>query len=363
MKETKNWKILIYSVIGLVAVCVIAVLFNVFKISELPSSFIGAALGAAFTAVITAFLLNGQAGAEEVKERNVKVFEKKSEVVENYINIMWKIWEDQSVTPEEYQQLTSSFYLKVMPYLKETSRDEIGKNLIEIGKCINSDPFNYEAIPKNIFGIVNTLSDELNLGGKIDSRIHANIEKQMYPVLFKKALLDELNAVLAKPRMGETESPLMNGTYEILEDGGLYISFWFKKHGGCRIVIGSLNQYGQNGGVEIWFGLYIEEWADKLNDFRANKNKNHFNRHFIQLKRSDGKEAQLQERLPDDGYENESSSAVITKIQFDVEETLNDYRGTWKSVAKTIAKRAGYYYREIKLEGVSIPDFLKKKLE
>jgi hypothetical protein len=67
----------------------------------------GALLGTVITAVVTVLLLSGQSAAEEVKERNVKVFEKKSEIFQKYIDIVWDIWEDHTVTSEEYLQLTS----------------------------------------------------------------------------------------------------------------------------------------------------------------------------------------------------------------------------------------------------------------
>jgi len=83
-------------------VLIIAVLLNVITLDELPSSFIGAVLGAAITGVITLILLEGQTESQEVKERNVCVFGKRSEIFQKYIRDVWEIWEKQKITSENF---------------------------------------------------------------------------------------------------------------------------------------------------------------------------------------------------------------------------------------------------------------------
>jgi len=70
-------KSLIIAIFCLLSFCIMAVIFKVFSITALPVSFVGAAMGAVITGVVTVVLLDGQSKAEEIKERNVKVFEKK----------------------------------------------------------------------------------------------------------------------------------------------------------------------------------------------------------------------------------------------------------------------------------------------
>jgi uncharacterized membrane protein len=107
MKTIVNLAIAIICLLGF---CVVAVVFKVINLADIPISFIGAALGAVITGVITVVLLHGQSRAEEIKERNVKVFEKKSEIFQKYIDTIWRIWEDHNVSVEEYQYLISDYY-------------------------------------------------------------------------------------------------------------------------------------------------------------------------------------------------------------------------------------------------------------
>ena len=58
-----------------VAFLFILLLSNIFKIVDLPSGVMGALLGSIVTIMITGLLLKGQAVSDELKERNVKVFE------------------------------------------------------------------------------------------------------------------------------------------------------------------------------------------------------------------------------------------------------------------------------------------------
>lgn len=162
-----------------VVFCMVATTSRIFEIGELPFNFVAALLEAVITAVITVVLLSGQSAAEEVKERNVKVFEKKAEIFQNYINIVWNIWEDRSVSKEEYLELTDAYYKTLMIYLKKKSLQEIGRSLSEMGDCITSTEDNYQKLRDSIFRIINTLSEELSLGGAIDIPIYEELEKKM----------------------------------------------------------------------------------------------------------------------------------------------------------------------------------------
>jgi len=130
-----------FAIIAAAAGCVVlffvvAVRFNTILLGDIPSSFIGAAVSAFITGVITLIFLQRQTAAEEDTERNVEVFRKKSKVFQAYIKTVWEIWEDQKVTSEEFQRLTTGYYRDLMIYLDDKklfqTKDEPSKDAAEI---------------------------------------------------------------------------------------------------------------------------------------------------------------------------------------------------------------------------------------
>ena len=91
MKKTLI-KILIFSLLGIIAFCLVTIAFEIFSINDLPISFIGACLGAIISAIITLVLLNGQTEQEEIKECNVRVFEKNQKYFRNILKLYQKYW-------------------------------------------------------------------------------------------------------------------------------------------------------------------------------------------------------------------------------------------------------------------------------
>jgi hypothetical protein len=176
--------------------CTISVIFNVFSIGELPSSFIGAALGALISAVATSFLVKGQSEADELKERNVKVFEKKSEIFQDYINKLWIIWSDHKITSEEYEELVKMYYSGLLMYLShKDSVEKINKSLVEIGDFLDEETFGerYNLLRESIISIINSLSAEIGLGGKIEPGAVNDLDKNIFPSLFKRELIKAFN--------------------------------------------------------------------------------------------------------------------------------------------------------------------------
>jgi len=179
-------KSLIIAIICLIGFCVVAVIFGVFSIVDLPASFVGAALGAVITGVVTVILLDGQAKTQEIKERNVAVFNDKSHIFKKYIAIIWKEWKDHKFDEDEYFELTTIFYQELMLYLNLESQKIIGEALLAIGDCINQDA-NLdkeveEKLRKNIIAIIDVLIGELSLGGKIDPELFKSLDTQMRKV-------------------------------------------------------------------------------------------------------------------------------------------------------------------------------------
>jgi hypothetical protein len=157
--NSKWIRVILIVVLCIVVFCFIATTSQIITIGELPANFIAVFLEAAVTAVITAVLLTGQSAAEEIKERNVKVFEKKSRIFQDYINIIWDIWQDHTVDSEEYLKLTSKYYKELMLYLNKKSLEIIGRELSTIGGLIENEnqDIEKENLQKSLIAIINVL--------------------------------------------------------------------------------------------------------------------------------------------------------------------------------------------------------------
>jgi len=181
MKNYKNIIIIIISVVCILVFFVFAGITEAISVPEIPASFLGAAAGAAITAVVTLLLLQGQTRAEEVKERNVKVFEKKSIIFSKYIDVVWNAWEDFNITDKEYKQLVGDYYKELMLYMSSSSAIKIGEQLKNIGPFAGNDTLSNEEQEKlqtALINIINTLSDEISLGGHIDEKLFIKLGKE-----------------------------------------------------------------------------------------------------------------------------------------------------------------------------------------
>ena len=179
--KSKWIRILCLVLVCFMAFCMIAIITRIYTVSDLQLNFMGVLLGTLITAIVTALLLSGQSAAEEVKERNVKVFEKKSEIFQNYIDIVWDIWEDHAVTSEEYLKLTSMYYKQLMLYLNKKSLEVIGEELSKIGSLIDDDNKSNkeDQLQNSLIKIINVLSDEISLGGHIDLDRFKDLDQKM----------------------------------------------------------------------------------------------------------------------------------------------------------------------------------------
>ena len=79
-----------------ICLCLNAIYQN--ELPKIVEEINNSAIGAIFTAIVTVFLLQGQTASEEDKERNVKVFEKKSELFNNFIEELWKVCKDRNIS-------------------------------------------------------------------------------------------------------------------------------------------------------------------------------------------------------------------------------------------------------------------------
>jgi hypothetical protein len=333
----KRFSTPIFAFLGLIVFCGIAVLFKVFSLEDLPASFIGAALGAIITGVVTAILLKAQSLADEIKERNAKVFEQKSAIFQDYINQIWKVWEDQKISTKEFQKLTANYYSKLMIYLKEPSVKKIRECLTKIGDCIDKEARDdYLLLRINVIGIINTLSEEINLGGKIDVKEVEELDSKMFPVIFQKTLIKEFkNKIMGNSK--QFKKPQLKRAYSNSE----WLFFQYKKYPDCKIVIGP---FGEVGNLKIRLDV-----NRKLHQFDPYRNQNKGWRSWINMTRSDGKVIFLNEKLPQDADlgEIETADVEIEEFGFNDVKTLEKFRGNFRTIAALLAQRAAYYLTAI----------------
>jgi hypothetical protein len=334
----KGNRTFIIAALCLVVFCAIAVVFKVFPLGELPASFIGAALGAVITGVVTLILLDGQAKAQEVKERNVKVFEQKSAIFQEYIKQVWTIWADQKVTSEEFEELTAGYYSRLMLYLNEKSISSISGHLVNIGNCIDRET-DYIKLRNNVIGIINILSDEIKLGGKIKVEEVEELDNKMFPVLFKKMFIKEINRILTEEESGLLAEYRLKRAYSKQNE---YLLFDFKKYNGCKIAVGPLDTL-----APIKIALDITPALHQFDKYRKMPKKDSY---WIKNLRGDTSDwLVLNDPLPkdedSDEIENRFNLGKINNFGFDNPESLIQFRGNFSRIVDLMAQRAKYYLR------------------
>ena len=251
MKRFKN-KLLI-SLAILLAISLSLFVFSIIYEGEMPKlveNINNSAIGAIFTAIITVFLLLGQTETEEDKERNVKVFEKKSELFNNFIEELWKVWEDRNITLEELSHLLKLVSKDIIPYTKPESAKSILNSLNAIASEVNTqeNTANKKHIQNHLYAIINTLSEEIGLGGTIRQDIATEmnkLEESILPYLNKKRYMNKINE-LVQERLNKI---LTNFT---IEDNYL----WWRVRGektGLFLRVGDANNDGK---------IYLTFWSE-----------------------------------------------------------------------------------------------------
>jgi len=181
-----------------------AIIFKVYNVEILPSQFYGALIGVFITAIVTAFLLRGQTASDEKREKSLKVFETQKEKYNNFINEMWKIWDKRSVRLEEVNELLRMVSQDIVLYTKPKTVNEILSHLTQIAEYANSkesdntDEFSRK-IQEHVFGIINSLAKEINLGGEINDDVRKNLnalEKKLLPYINSKKYVKTLNELV-----------------------------------------------------------------------------------------------------------------------------------------------------------------------
>ena len=206
----------LFTVLGILFIVSLSIfIFGTLYQNELPKfveQINNSSIGAILVAIITVLLLSQQSSSEEVKERNVKVFEKKSEVFNDFIEQLWAVWEDRTVSLEELNTLIKIVAKNIIPYAQpETSKDilrELNKiaDQIKSDKSDNADETATKQIQNSVFTIINIISKEIGLGGKIDDCTKIELvalENRVLPVLNKNNFVKQISELVAEKSKGK----------------------------------------------------------------------------------------------------------------------------------------------------------------
>lgn len=257
MKQKNLWiyGIITFAILGLGG----AIAFGIIPLESLPSQFYGALVGTVITAIITILLLQGQTQTEENKERNVKVFEKKSEVFNNFIEQLWNVWEDRSVSLEELNELLKLVSKDIIPYAQPESSSAILSELNKIAEKSNpseSDSTNTNVtkqIQQSIFTIINILSKEIGLGGEIKDSISQELnalENKILPYLNKKNYINRIKELVNSKSMGALT--------EFEEDSENILWWKIGKNTGVWLRVGDIRKEGK-----IWITFWSEFYENR----------------------------------------------------------------------------------------------------
>jgi hypothetical protein len=264
--ESKYFSAIVAAIVAIIIFCVISVIFGIMPINGLPASYMGAALGSLIGALITLILLRGQTAIEEKKGKDIKILEKKIYVFQKFINAVWEVWEKQIITIEVFQNLTSQYYKNLMIYLDEEKVKTIGNALTEMGSKIEKSTYeDTVALRRNIVKIIDTLSKEIKLGGRINEDIMDEHDKIVFPLLFRKQILDKLNESL---NIKDETSIFNKGKYEIIWEGEHreFITFELNKYHGVKLAFGPIGS--QKGDIRLKMVFMADRNIQQLDEFR-----------------------------------------------------------------------------------------------
>lgn len=82
-----------------------------------------------FGGIVTAFLLTQQSSSEEKKERNIEIYKMKSELYNEFFELVWNVWEDEQL---DYQEVT-----QILKLLKRISMFLDDKSTYNLSKLVN----------------------------------------------------------------------------------------------------------------------------------------------------------------------------------------------------------------------------------
>jgi hypothetical protein len=337
MKMKINYGVaVVVGIVLLIIFCVISVVSSIMSIDVLPENYIGAMLGSLIGAIITMVLLKGQTDIEEKKGKDIRILEKKIGVFQDFINTLWDVWKDQKIDMEEFRGLTASYYQNLMIYLKDEARlKEIGKALTAMGKKIGKVSYDdSRELRKNIVAIIDTLSADIGLGGKIDTDIMDEHDKIVFPVHFKQEILDKLNKAL------NDNAPIFNeGKYETIWEGAHneHIIFELKNHPDVKLAIGI-----KTGFPYLIMCFMADQNIQQLNDERDPRYRGQYRNRL-------NKAETISDPTPDD-----ADKEKVPKLDFSDEESMEFFRTKKHNFPDILAKRVLYHLEKWYGDGTGI---------
>lgn len=301
----------------------VIVITKLFKLEELPSQTIGVLFGGVITALITYFLLLGQTQAEENKERNVKVFEEKSERYNRFISELWKIWDDKQIKLVELKELVKLVTQDIVPYTDKKAVLKILKSLNKLSDNHNSN-LDYKTLRKqnqqHIYDILKVLSNEIGLGGDIteETRTEINLlEEKILPVLylseFKKEFLTKFTN-----KINDSKLPFSSCNYQE-NNNCFYINI---EKSNIEIELNNFN-YDDNEQQEISF--FVEYYSnEKYHPYRLTSRGDSKN-YLKNILKTELIPSFLNEELAESMYKNENGiNEMVNKLYTEVEIFYNN---------------------------------------
>ncbi|MDR0663870.1 MAG: hypothetical protein LBF80_07345 [Spirochaetaceae bacterium] len=215
-KSIVSGVLIIAAVLCLLLICWFAVQFGAIDPSEMPGSFIGAALGAAITGVITVILLKGQSSAEEKKERAVKIFEEKLVVYSRFMEHLWGMFSDTEVTREELTHLRNICFQQLVFFLDDEQIKSITKQLETVAGDIDKGI----AAASQITFI---LKDSLNLVAVKSPKETEGPKRNLLTDLFKSF---EYKDTFTESKTGATPSLELDSSQQSFENQDVLPAYW-----------------------------------------------------------------------------------------------------------------------------------------
>jgi hypothetical protein len=368
-------RIFIAGVICLVCVvvfCYITTTGGIIKLDELPLNFMITFLGAIVTAVITLFLLYGQTCAEEIKERNVRVFNIKSEIYENYKNRLYEILQEQKINGNTYKEIIFEYNRNLMLYLNKKSQWKITNHFINLAECvgiemndknISDDEINknYIKFRNNIFSIIDILIKDLGLGGKMFINKQNDLERKSFPYISGQILLEEIDKIF----MIKDNTLFEKACFCKCIDG-IFVNILIKGNmsPGGWIEIGPFDNNSPEKKEKLILRLLVPYYKMLPADYTSKRKANIDGKYIIfyndepinenieydQIDLTFFNDANLENLLKCGINKEDIYKKDIYQFGFD-DSTYNQYGGFYVSICKTIAARAFYHFSNAKAKG------------
>ena len=190
---------------------VTAVLFKVFEIEIFPSQIYGALMGSVITCIITLLLLRGQTSSEELKERNMAVFNQKQAVYHRFIEELHKIVRDGEITIES----------KKAGDPNGPAVDELKDLIFQLGLLqMHAKPDTFNTVKAGIMNMIAALNSYNDCEEKDKSKEAPKFYDQLSQSLFK--ITNELRKELYTDEGAQTKEGEIS---ELLGECGLSIEY------------------------------------------------------------------------------------------------------------------------------------------